>query len=143
MLERWLRPGADSSRDVLVDLLWLVGFALLLMGVGLGLRDPWPADEPRFALVARDMLRSGDWLIPRVGGNLYGDKPPVFFWLMAAAMGVTGSLRVGFLLPSTCCAASAAAKLRSPAVSCCCSRSSSPGRRGRRRSMPRSAFSRR
>ena len=100
LLDRWLRPGANSPRDVVVDLLWLVGLALLLMAAGLGLRDPWPADEPRFALVARDMLRSGDWLIPRVGGDLYADKPPVFFWLMAAAMSVTGSMRIGFLLPS-------------------------------------------
>jgi 4-amino-4-deoxy-L-arabinose transferase-like glycosyltransferase len=99
-LERWLRPGATSRRDVVVDVLWLIGLALLLMGAGLGLRDPWPADEPRFALVARDMLRSGDWLIPRVGGDLYADKPPVFFWLMAASMALTGSMRVGFLLPS-------------------------------------------
>lgn len=100
LLERWLRPGANSARDVRIDLLWLVGLALLLMATGLGFRDPWPADEPRFALVARDMLRSGDWLIPRVGGDLYADKPPVFFWLMAVAMAVTGSMRVGFLLPS-------------------------------------------
>ena len=50
--------------------------------------------------IAQDMLRSGDWMIPRVGGDLYADKPPVFFWLMAAAMALTGSLRVGFLLPS-------------------------------------------
>jgi 4-amino-4-deoxy-L-arabinose transferase-like glycosyltransferase len=100
LLDRWLRPGSASSRDVTIDLLWLIGLALLLMGVGLGLRDPWPADEPRFALVARDMLRSGDWLIPRVGGDLYADKPPVFFWLMAASMALTGSLRIGFLLPS-------------------------------------------
>ena len=100
LLERWLRPGAASPRDVTVDLLWLIGLALVMMGAGLGLRDPWPADEPRFALVARDMLNSGDWLIPRVGGDLYADKPPVFFWLMAASMALTGSMRLGFLLPS-------------------------------------------
>ena len=100
LLDRMLRPGADRPRDVLVDVLWLVGLALLLMGAGLGLRDPWPADEPRFALVAQDMLRSGDWLIPRVGGDLYADKPPLFFWLMAAAMAVTGSVKLGFLIPS-------------------------------------------
>jgi 4-amino-4-deoxy-L-arabinose transferase-like glycosyltransferase len=100
LLERWLRPGAGSARDVRIDLLWLIGLALLLMGAGLGLRDPWPADEPRFALIARDMLQSGDWLIPRVGGDLYADKPPVFFWLMAASMALTGSMRLGFLLPS-------------------------------------------
>ncbi len=100
LLDRWLRPGAASTGDVTTDLLWLAGLALLLMGVGFGLRDPWPADEPRFALVAQDMLRSGDWMIPRVGGDPYADKPPVYFWLLAVAMAVTGSTRLGFLLPS-------------------------------------------
>ncbi|MBS1134036.1 MAG: hypothetical protein H6R02_1177 [Burkholderiaceae bacterium] len=99
-LDRLLRAGRASDRDVLLDLLALIVLALLLMATGLGLRDPWPADEPRFALVAQDMLRSGDWLFPRVGGDLYADKPPLFFWLMAASMALTGSLRVGFLLPS-------------------------------------------
>src|SRR5215218_10331318 len=100
LLGRWLGPGRSDSKVVARDLWWLIGFALLLMGIGLGLRDPWPADEPRFALVAQDMLRSGDWLIPRVGGDLYADKPPVFFWLLAASMALTGSVRLGFLLPS-------------------------------------------
>jgi 4-amino-4-deoxy-L-arabinose transferase-like glycosyltransferase len=100
LLDRLLRPGRTSSRDVLLDLAFLLGVALILIGAGLGLRDPWPADEPRFALIAQDMLRSGDWLIPRVGGDLYADKPPLYFWLMAASMAVTSSLRVGFLLPS-------------------------------------------
>jgi 4-amino-4-deoxy-L-arabinose transferase-like glycosyltransferase len=100
LFDRWLRPGANAPRDVMIDLAWLIGLALLLMATGLGLRDPWPADEPRFALVAQDMLHSGDWLFPRVGGDLYADKPPLYFWLMAASMALTGSLRVGFLLPS-------------------------------------------
>ena len=91
LLDRWLRPGANRPRDVIVDVVWLIGLALLLMATGLGLRDPWPADEPRFALVAQDMLRSGDWMFPRVGGDLYADKPPVFFWLMAAAMIAAGA----------------------------------------------------
>jgi 4-amino-4-deoxy-L-arabinose transferase-like glycosyltransferase len=100
LLDRLLRPGRASPRDVVIDLIWLLGLGLLMMGAGIGLRDPWPADEPRFALVAQDMLRSSDWLIPRVGGDIYADKPPVFFWLMAASMAATGSLQVGFLLPS-------------------------------------------
>jgi len=100
VFERLLRPGRASPRDTLLDVCLLAGFALLLMATGLGLRDPWPADEPRFALVAQDMLRSGDWWIPRIGGDLYADKPPFFFWLLATAIAATGSLRIGFLLPS-------------------------------------------
>jgi len=82
------------------DIAWILLALLVLVASGIGLRDPWPADEPRFAAVARDMVASGDWLFPRVGGDLYQDKPPLFMWLIAAALSVTGSLRLAFLLPS-------------------------------------------
>lgn len=80
---------------------WLLALiALLVLGAGLGLRDPWPADEPRFALVAKQMIDSGDWLFPHRGAELYADKPPLFMWLQAAFYGALGNLRVAFLLPS-------------------------------------------
>lgn len=94
------RPGRNAAGDIKLDIYWLLGLGVLLMGVGLGLRDPWPADEPRFALVARDMVRSGNWLIPMIGGDTYADKPPLFFWLMASCYKLLGSLRMAFLLPS-------------------------------------------
>lgn len=92
--------GARALRPASRDLLLLLGLALLLYAAGLGLRDPWPADEPRFALIARDMVESGRWLIPIVGGDYYADKPPLYFWIMAVFYAGTGSLRVAFLLPS-------------------------------------------
>ena len=79
-------------------LFWIV--ALLVLGAGLGLRDPWPADEPRFALVARQMVESGNWLFPHRGTELYSDKPPMLMWLQAAGFIVFGNWRVAFLLPS-------------------------------------------
>jgi 4-amino-4-deoxy-L-arabinose transferase-like glycosyltransferase len=89
-------PITASRRETW--LFWL--FALLILGAGLGLRDPWPADEPRFALVARQMVESGDWLFPHRGSELYSDKPPLFMWLQAAAYQVFGNWRIAFLLPS-------------------------------------------
>ncbi|REN06950.1 dolichyl-phosphate-mannose--protein mannosyltransferase, partial [Mycobacterium tuberculosis] len=74
--------------------------ATVVLGAGLGLRDPWPADEPRFALVASQMVDSGNWLFPRRGGELYADKPPLFMWIQAALLQLTGNLRIAFLLPS-------------------------------------------
>jgi 4-amino-4-deoxy-L-arabinose transferase-like glycosyltransferase len=91
----WRRSASPGT-----DLLWLFALALLLIATGIGLRDPWPPDEPRFALVARDMLANGDWLLPRVGGEPYADKPPLFFWLVASGLELTHSLRIAFLLPS-------------------------------------------
>lgn len=73
---------------------------LLLMAAGLGLRDPWPADEPRFALIARDMAHGAGWLIPTVGGEWYPDKPPLFMWAIALFYRLTGDMRIAFLLPS-------------------------------------------
>jgi len=81
------------------SLLLMLLVAAAVLAAGMGLRDPWPADEPRFALIARDMALSGNWLIPYIGGVPYPDKPPVFFWLIGLAYLLTGSLRVAFLLP--------------------------------------------
>jgi 4-amino-4-deoxy-L-arabinose transferase-like glycosyltransferase len=89
------RLGADR------DHLWLLLLlALVLFSSGLGLRDPLPAYEPRFTLVAKQMVNSGDWLFPHRGDELYPDKQPLFMWAIAAFYWLTGSLRVAFLLPS-------------------------------------------
>ena len=79
--------------------IWLGAAAILTLAAGLGLRDPWAPDEPRYALIAAEMLQSGDWSVTRLGGVIYAQKPPVYFWLLAAAQGLAG-LRPGFLLPS-------------------------------------------
>ncbi|WP_042010581.1 ArnT family glycosyltransferase [Aeromonas fluvialis] len=79
---------------------WLLLIALAVLGIGLGLRDPWPADEPRFALVAKEMVESGQWLFPMRGGEIYPDKPPMFMWGIAIGYLLTGSIKVAFLLPS-------------------------------------------
>lgn len=96
-----VRSGSAGEAIRAGDLLWLaLALLFIALAAGFGLREPWPADEPRFAVVARDMVASGDWLFPRVGGDLYQDKPPLFFWLIALAYSITGSLRLSFLLPS-------------------------------------------
>lgn len=82
------------------DALLLILLAVLMFSSGMGLRDPWPADEPRFALVAKEMVDTGQWLFPRRGGELYPDKPPVFMWAQATLYAATGNLRLAFLLPS-------------------------------------------
>ena len=80
---------------------WLLMLvALVVLGAGIGLRDPWPSDEPRFALVARQMVASGDWLFPHRGIELYSDKPPMLMWIEAGLYQLVGNWRIAFLLPS-------------------------------------------
>jgi 4-amino-4-deoxy-L-arabinose transferase-like glycosyltransferase len=93
-------PAADATARDRREAWWLFAVALLVLGAGFGLRDPWPADEPRFVLVARQMFEGGDWWFPHRGSELYPDKPPLFFWLLAGARALVGSWRWSFLLPS-------------------------------------------
>lgn len=93
-------PAADIRRLADRRMVWLFLAALVVLGAGIGLRDPWPSDEPRFALNALEMIETGNWLIPHRAGELYPDKPPVFMWATALAILATGSVRLGFLLPS-------------------------------------------
>lgn len=82
------------------DVLALLFFCLLMFLPGPGLRDPWPADEPRFALAAKQMVETGQWFFPVLGTEYYPDKPPVFMWMIAACYALTGNLNIAFLLPS-------------------------------------------
>ena len=47
-------------------------------------------DEGRYVGVAWEMLRSGDWLTPTLDGLPFFHKPPLFYWITAAAMAVLG-----------------------------------------------------
>lgn len=96
MTDRFAFDAARPGRD----LAYLLLVALVVIGAGIGLRDPWPADEPRFALLSKYILDSGQWLFLHRGDELYSDKPPVFMWLQAGFIAMAGSVRAGFLLPS-------------------------------------------
>ncbi|QJR81484.1 glycosyltransferase family 39 protein [Alteromonas pelagimontana] len=78
----------------------LFTLAIGLIFLGLGLRDPWPADEPRFAQIAKEMVETGNWFFPTRAGEYYPDKPPVFMWAIAFFFVLTGSIKMAFLLPS-------------------------------------------
>lgn len=62
-------------------LLWVV--ALALLAGACSPRDLWAPDEPRYGQVAREMLRDGSWLVPTRNGELYAEKPPIFYWAVA------------------------------------------------------------
>ena len=47
-------------------------------------------DEGRYATISLDMLRSGDWITPRLNGVLYFEKPPLQYWAGALSLAVFG-----------------------------------------------------
>jgi len=47
-------------------------------------------DEGRYVGIAWEMLRSGDWLTPRLDGLPFLQKPPLFYWITAASLALFG-----------------------------------------------------
>lgn len=71
------------------DRVLLVAACAALFFVRLDHPPLWDDDETRFASVGREMVRTGDWVVPRFNGEL-ADKPPLIFWMIAAAFSVFG-----------------------------------------------------
>ncbi len=69
-------------------LLLAVSLLVLLPGVfGVSLVD---RDEGWYAQVSREMLETGDWLVPRYLGEPWIGKPPLLYWCVAASFRLFG-----------------------------------------------------
>ena len=73
-----------------VHLAVLTAFCLVVLFVGLGSRALWDNDEGMHAAMSRDMLRTGDWVVPRFAGEPFLDKPPLFTWMVAGSFALLG-----------------------------------------------------
>ena len=49
-------------------------------------------EEARRVLPGRTMIQTGEWLVPRSGGEVYNRKPPLINWVSAAAIKLTGRM---------------------------------------------------
>ena len=79
-----------------------VGLAILAAVVlfwQLGAYGLWESTEARYAEIAARMVRSGDWLTPRLNGIAHFDKPPLAYWASAASMALLGIDELAARLP--------------------------------------------
>jgi 4-amino-4-deoxy-L-arabinose transferase-like glycosyltransferase len=58
--------------------------------VGIGRVQLFDRDEPRNAQAARQMLQSGDWVVPRLLDKVRTAKPPFTYWCQASVMSFIG-----------------------------------------------------
>jgi len=49
------------------------------------------AEEPRRAIVAMEMILGKEWIIPKIHGWNYYNKPPFFNWIMAVFFKISGN----------------------------------------------------
>jgi 4-amino-4-deoxy-L-arabinose transferase-like glycosyltransferase len=91
--------------------LWIIAALFAWLLATAWVRPLMAPDEGRYASVALAMLHSGDWLVPRLDGLPFFHKPPLFYWIGAAAMAVAGPVEWAARLPSVLGAGAAAAAL--------------------------------
>jgi 4-amino-4-deoxy-L-arabinose transferase-like glycosyltransferase len=82
------------------DALLLAGFCAFLFFYGLGQFGLIGADEPRYAQVAREMLDRHDWITPTLGGRVWLEKPPLYYWQAMLAFSLFGVTDVAARTPS-------------------------------------------
>lgn len=67
-----------------------VAFGVLFFSF-LGISPLANPDEGRYAEIPREMVASGDWVVPRLNGVAYFEKPPLVYWCVALCHQLLGS----------------------------------------------------
>ncbi len=84
----WARIPAALRENPLA---WVAaGILLLLYFGGLGSVPLLEPDEGRYTEIPREMLASGNYVLPHLDGVLYFEKPPLNYWLTAGAIKLFG-----------------------------------------------------
>lgn len=68
--------------------------------IGNGLLAVTDTAESNYALTAKEMVLSGDWLSPQIYGRYWYDKPIFYYWELAASFALLGFNEFAARLPS-------------------------------------------
>lgn len=84
-----MSPSPQNPR-LLPLLLLLLAAALCIAGIVD--HDLWTPDEPRVCCISKTMWQTRDWAVPRLAGEIFLEKPPLYFWLCGACGHLFGHL---------------------------------------------------
>lgn len=72
--------------------LFIVFFVLFIIAISGSLRKmELRAEEPRRAISTMEMCLTNEWIVPKIHGAYYYNKPPLFNWVMAGVFQLSGS----------------------------------------------------
>ena len=80
-------PAALSGFWPALLLVAMLAAGMLFPRIGYPFIEP---DEARYGEIAREMLTSGEWVVPKFNGEPYYDKPPLFYWMTALSFRTFG-----------------------------------------------------
>lgn len=92
----------DKLKDLLAIVLILCTSPFFFFKLGSSSLVSW--DEAWYAGIARNMIKSGDWMNMTWNGTPYFDHPPAGFWLQAISFKILGISAFSARLPSAICA---------------------------------------
>lgn len=79
-----------TDRRIWINIAIVLCVAGIIMFSYLGLQPLWDPDEPVYAETAQEMLQFRDLISPRIYGEFWYDKPPMYYWLVAGAFKIFG-----------------------------------------------------
>jgi 4-amino-4-deoxy-L-arabinose transferase len=77
-----------------------IGIFVFLYIVPLGIRPLIIPDETRYAETPREMIVSGNWIVPKLNGLRYFEKPVLGYWLTALSIELFGENAFAVRFPS-------------------------------------------
>ncbi len=88
----------NSKQIMLAAVLVLLSYVFLFHGIGgYSLKEP---DEGRYAEIPLEMIERGDWVVPYLNSVRYFEKPPLFYWAVAASYTIFGISEWSFRFPN-------------------------------------------
>ena len=88
----WTTKTEDGRQRELSLLFGFIFVSGLILFLNLWARSLENHGYLRYAEIAREMIRSGDWIVPHYNGEIFVDKPPLLFWLIALPSSIHGTV---------------------------------------------------
>jgi 4-amino-4-deoxy-L-arabinose transferase-like glycosyltransferase len=89
-----------ALRPLAVHLLILLILSCLFLFLNLGSYSLKEPDEGRYAEIPREMVETGDYIVPRLNYVRYFEKPPLHYWMTALSYKTLGISEWSFRLPN-------------------------------------------
>jgi 4-amino-4-deoxy-L-arabinose transferase-like glycosyltransferase len=88
-----------AATPIAYDVAAIVALSLAVCFAHLGSFGLWEPDEARYAEIAREMLQSGNLLVPHLNYVAYVEKPPLLYWLTTFSFRIFGVSEFAARLP--------------------------------------------